>query len=156
MCRPQFCEADPSRGAVFEAQGVRHPCVRPAVGSKVTAVVPNDVGIGGAGPLAVLLTGPNMGGKSTVMRSVCVAVIMAQLGCYVCADQCRLSVVDRIFTRIGATDRIMSGQSTFMVELEVPAPWRGADVQGRTPFPSPQPPPPPLGSVSEGRRVRER
>ena len=58
-----------------------------------------------------------MGGKSTLLRQTCIAVIMAQLGCYVPAAKCRLTPFDRIFTRIGANDNIMAGQSTFMVEL---------------------------------------
>ena len=58
-----------------------------------------------------------MGGKSTLLRQTCVAVIMAQMGAWVPARVCRMRCVDRIFTRIGASDRIMSGQSTFMVEL---------------------------------------
>jgi len=63
------------------------------------------------------VTGPNMGGKSTLLRQTCIAVIMAQMGAYVPAACCRMRPVDRIFTRIGASDRIMAGQSTFMVEL---------------------------------------
>lgn len=58
-----------------------------------------------------------MGGKSTLLRATCISIIMAQMGCYVPASKCELTPVDRIFTRIGANDRIMSGQSTFMVEL---------------------------------------
>lgn len=58
-----------------------------------------------------------MGGKSTILRSACIAVIMAQIGCFVPAESCELTLVDRIFTRIGANDRIMAGESTFMVEL---------------------------------------
>ncbi len=58
-----------------------------------------------------------MGGKSTLLRQTCIAMIMAQLGCYVNAEKCVLSPVDRIFTRVGANDDIISGQSTFMVEL---------------------------------------
>jgi DNA mismatch repair protein MSH6 len=58
-----------------------------------------------------------MGGKSTLLRQTCIAVIMAQLGCYVPASKCRLTPFDRIFTRIGANDNILAGQSTFMVEL---------------------------------------
>lgn len=65
---------------------------------------------------ALLLTGPNMGGKSTLLRATCLAVVLAQMGCCVPASSCRLSVVDRIFTRLGASDRIMAGESTFMVE----------------------------------------
>jgi DNA mismatch repair ATPase MutS len=59
-----------------------------------------------------------MGGKSTLLRQVCIAVIMAHIGCYVNASKCELSLVDRIFTRIGAWDNIFHGQSTFMVELQ--------------------------------------
>lgn len=59
-----------------------------------------------------------MGGKSTLLRSACLAAIMAQIGCFVAADSCRMSVVDRVFTRIGASDRILENKSTFFVELE--------------------------------------
>uniref|UniRef100_A0A061S473 Dna mismatch repair protein msh6-2 n=1 Tax=Tetraselmis sp. GSL018 TaxID=582737 RepID=A0A061S473_9CHLO len=65
---------------------------------------------------ALLLTGPNMGGKSTLLRATCLAAVLAQVGCYVPARYCRLSAVDAIFTRVGASDRLMSGQSTFAVE----------------------------------------
>lgn len=65
----------------------------------------------------LLLTGPNMGGKSTLLRQTCVIVLLAHLGCYVPAETARLSLTDKIFTRIGAYDRLLQGQSTFMVEL---------------------------------------
>lgn len=65
----------------------------------------------------LLITGPNMGGKSTYMRQTALIIIMAQMGCYVPAKSCRMPVFDRIFTRIGASDDILSGQSTFMVEM---------------------------------------
>ena len=68
-------------------------------------------------PLSVLLTGPNMGGKSTLLRQVCLAVTMAQIGCYPFA-KLAFTTVDRVFTRIGASDNIFAGRSTFMVELE--------------------------------------
>lgn len=57
-----------------------------------------------------------MGGKSTLLRATCLAVVLAQVGCYVPASACQLTLVDRIFTRLGAQDRIMAGESTFMVE----------------------------------------
>ncbi|CAG2182967.1 unnamed protein product, partial [Oppiella nova] len=65
----------------------------------------------------LLLTGPNMGGKSTLMRQLGLIVIMAQMGAYVPAKECTLTPVDRIFTRLGAFDRIVEGESTFFVEL---------------------------------------
>jgi DNA mismatch repair protein MSH6 len=68
-------------------------------------------------PRLLLLSGPNMGGKSTLLRQTCLISILAQIGCKVPADKCRLTPVDRIFTRVGASDRILSGMSTFFVEL---------------------------------------
>ena len=89
-----------------------------------TSYIPNDVELGGFSsstnsyiPRMLLLTGPNMGGKSTLLRQTCLIVILAQLGCRVPAETCRLTPVDRIFTRVGASDRILAGQSTFFVEL---------------------------------------
>ncbi|KAG7632425.1 DNA mismatch repair protein MutS N-terminal [Arabidopsis suecica] len=85
--------------------------------------VPNDILLGEARrssgsihPRSLLLTGPNMGGKSTLLRATCLAVIFAQLGCYVPCESCEISLVDTIFTRLGASDRIMTGESTFLVE----------------------------------------
>ncbi|WP_041138506.1 DNA mismatch repair protein MutS [Beduini massiliensis] len=65
----------------------------------------------------LMITGPNMGGKSTYMRQITLTIIMAQIGCYVCAASANLPIVDKIFTRIGASDDLISGQSTFMVEM---------------------------------------
>merc|ERR1719169_12238 len=69
-------------------------------------------------PGVIVVTGPNMGGKSTVLRQTCIAVLMAQLGCRVNARACRLTPVDRIFTRIGSYDTILEGKSTLLIELE--------------------------------------
>ncbi|PNH12903.1 DNA mismatch repair protein MSH7 [Tetrabaena socialis] len=87
--------------------------------SPAPAVTPNDLRLGGrdGGPPSLVLTGANMGGKSTLLRAAGLAVVMAQLGCYVPAAEARLDPVDRIFTRMGAHDRIMSGESTFQVEM---------------------------------------
>lgn len=66
----------------------------------------------------LLVTGPNMGGKSTILRQNCLAAIMAQIGCFVPCESFRLTPIDRIFTRLGASDRILEGKSTFFVEME--------------------------------------
>lgn len=92
-------------------------------GSKAKKFVPNDIIMGSLkgeekSPEVLLITGPNMGGKSTLLRSTCLAAIMAQIGCYVPAQSCKLTIVDRVFTRIGASDRILENKSTFFVELE--------------------------------------
>uniref|UniRef100_A0A146L1N3 DNA mismatch repair protein Msh6 n=1 Tax=Lygus hesperus TaxID=30085 RepID=A0A146L1N3_LYGHE len=80
--------------------------------------IPNDTKLGeNGGASLLLLTGPNMGGKSTLMRQLGLLVIMAQMGCIIPAESLELTPVDRIFTRIGAQDDIMSGESTFFVEL---------------------------------------
>ncbi|GBC01838.1 hypothetical protein RclHR1_04350014 [Rhizophagus clarus] len=100
--------------SVLEFEELRHPCVTPSI---ATDFIPNDTYLGGDKQNIILLTGPNMGGKSTFLRQNCVAIIMAQLGCYVPAKKCRLTPFDRIYTRIGANDNILAGQSTFMVEL---------------------------------------
>ncbi|PKK75027.1 DNA mismatch repair protein Msh6 [Rhizophagus irregularis] len=110
-CRPQFAQDGPS---VLEFEELRHPCVTPSI---ATDFIPNDTYLGGDNQNIILLTGPNMGGKSTFLRQNCVAIIMAQLGCCVPAKKCRLTPFDRIYTRIGANDNILAGQSTFMVEL---------------------------------------
>jgi DNA mismatch repair protein MSH6 len=68
-------------------------------------------------PKLLLLSGPNMGGKSTLLRQTCLITILAQIGCKVPADSCHMTPVDRIFTRVGASDKILAGQSTFFVEL---------------------------------------
>jgi DNA mismatch repair protein MSH6 len=84
--------------------------------------IPNSVSLGGKvnatyNPKMMLLSGPNMGGKSTLLRQTCLIAIMAQLGMKVPADSVEMTPIDRIFTRVGASDRILAGQSTFYVEL---------------------------------------
>ncbi|KAI8969051.1 muts domain V-domain-containing protein [Mycotypha africana] len=110
-CRPEFVDQERS---VIEFEELRHPCVVPGI---ATDFIPNDVGLGNDKASIIVLTGPNMGGKSTLLRQTCVAIILAQLGGYVPARSCRMTPCDRIYTRIGANDNIMGGQSTFMVEL---------------------------------------
>ncbi|KAL8239783.1 hypothetical protein R6Q59_016350 [Mikania micrantha] len=106
-----------SMGPTLHMRGLWHPY---ALGEAEGRPVPNDLCLGnddfGYSPRTLLLTGPNMGGKSTLLRATCLAVILAQLGCYVPCEKCVLSPVDIIFTRLGATDRIMTGESTFLIE----------------------------------------
>ncbi len=92
----------------------RHPVVEDVVGG--ANFVPNDLSIQ-QGEL-LIITGPNMGGKSTYMRQIALIVLLAQMGSFVPATEARLSLVDRIFTRVGAADDLFSGQSTFMVEMQ--------------------------------------
>src|ERR1700729_2688466 len=80
--------------------------------------VPNSVHLDAdAGPAVLLVTGPNMGGKSTYLRMAALLVVMAQMGSFVPAERMRLGLVDRIYTRIGASDNVARGRSTFMVEM---------------------------------------
>ncbi|VDD80594.1 unnamed protein product [Mesocestoides corti] len=127
-CRPQLCPLDLDTKPFLEILGGFHPCLmRSFAGGDIT---PNDLQLGlisdqkektvtgfKPGATTLLITGPNMGGKSTLMRQTALLVILAHLGCHIPATSCRLTPVDRIFTRIGASDRLISGQSTFYVEL---------------------------------------
>jgi len=93
----------------------RHPVVEKMIGRG--NFIPNDTELDQAENRVLIITGPNMAGKSTYMRQVALIVIMAQMGCFVPADEAHIGVVDKIFSRIGASDDISSGQSTFMVEM---------------------------------------
>uniref|UniRef100_A0A0E0JEW8 DNA mismatch repair proteins mutS family domain-containing protein n=1 Tax=Oryza punctata TaxID=4537 RepID=A0A0E0JEW8_ORYPU len=130
MCRPNILLK--GKAPVLQMKGLWHPY---AFAESANGLVPNDLSLGqdlsGQNRFALLLTGPNMGGKSTIMRATCLAIVLAQaslfeciievasdlqLGCYVPCQSCELTLADAIFTRIGAMDRIMSGESTFLVE----------------------------------------
>jgi len=116
-CRAEIVALDdPDAPGTLEVRACRHPVAASKMG---TTFVPNDTLLNAGGvPGVLVVTGPNMGGKSTVLRQTCIAVIMAQLGCRVNAASCRLSPVDRIFTRIGSYDTILEGKSTLLIELE--------------------------------------
>jgi DNA mismatch repair protein MutS len=102
-------------GDEFQALDARHPIVERHVAE---AFVPNDVQLDRASRQVIILTGPNMGGKSTFLRQVALLSLMAQAGSFVPARSAKLSIVDRIFARVGASDNIARGQSTFMVEMQ--------------------------------------
>ncbi|KAL7944924.1 DNA repair protein [Trichoderma barbatum] len=109
-CRPQFVDDERS---ILEFEELRHPCMI----NVVDDFIPNDIKLGGDQAKINLLTGANAAGKSTVLRMSCIAVIMAQVGCFVPAKSARLTPVDRIMSRLGANDNIFAAQSTFFVEL---------------------------------------
>ena len=92
----------------------RHPMVEQLL---LDSYVPNDIALATKGTRALLITGPNMGGKSSYVRQVALIAIMGQIGSYVPADAARLGMLDAVFTRMGAFDNMMAGESTFMVEL---------------------------------------
>lgn len=113
-CRPHFV-ADSSELEIIEG---RHPVLEQLelTGSN-DRFVPNDLYLNSSTHTILLITGPNMGGKSTYLRQAALTVLMAQMGSFVPARSARLPVVDRIFTRIGASDNLARGRSTFMVEM---------------------------------------
>ncbi|KAJ2813639.1 DNA mismatch repair protein msh6 [Coemansia furcata] len=122
--RPTILERNGDAGGYIEFRQLRHPCV--AMSGSSTNFVANDIVLGrqhgtvnqdGDPASMILLTGPNMGGKSTLLRQLCLGVILAQLGCYVPAESATILPVDRLFTRIGARDNLLAGRSTFMVEM---------------------------------------
>jgi DNA mismatch repair protein MSH6 len=136
---PGYCRAEilecPSDGSVKPCIDIvqgRHPVVENTF--HTSEFIPNDLRLGpsdtedgGDAARLLLLSGPNMGGKSTMLRQTCLIAILAQIGSYVPAESCRLTPIDCIFTRLGASDRILLGQSTFFVELaETAAALRGA------------------------------
>jgi len=101
-------------GSELDIVGARHPVVEARLGS---AFVPNDCRLGENSRLLMVITGPNMAGKSTYLRQVALLVLLAHCGSFVPATSARVPLVDRIFTRIGASDNLAAGQSTFMVEM---------------------------------------
>lgn len=104
-----------SAGESIDIRDGRHPVVEQLLGS--LPFVPNDTLLDAAGNQIAIITGPNMAGKSTYMRQTALIVLMAQIGCFVPAASATIGVVDGIYTRIGATDDLTTGQSTFMVEM---------------------------------------
>jgi DNA mismatch repair protein MutS len=97
--------------------GGRHPVIEELLKAKGERFVPNDLCFEPGRQQLLLITGPNMGGKSTYLRQAALIVLMAQVGCYVPARSAKLPVTDRIFTRIGASDNLARGRSTFLVEM---------------------------------------
>ncbi len=118
-CRPELDESD-----VLEIEAGRHPVVEQTMrAERIKGLpgehdfVPNDTALGASGEQVAIITGPNMAGKSTYIRQVALITLMAQVGSWVPAKRCRVGLVDRIFSRVGASDELARGNSTFMVEM---------------------------------------
>ncbi|HEU5414191.1 MAG TPA: DNA mismatch repair protein MutS, partial [Candidatus Angelobacter sp.] len=117
-CRPQFAFEGATSAEELETVDGRHPVLeqQELTGSN-DRFVPNDLFLNSTTHSILLITGPNMGGKSTYLRQTALIVLMAQMGGFVPARSARVPIVDRIFTRIGASDNLARGRSTFMVEM---------------------------------------
>ena len=110
-----YCRPEITLGREINIDSGRHPVVEAML--KDSLFVPNDTHLGAEDNQVAIITGPNMAGKSTYMRQVALIVLMAQMGSFVPARSAKIGLVDRVFTRIGASDDLASGQSTFMVEM---------------------------------------
>ena len=122
--QPEFCDE-----AAIEIDGGRHPVVERQIDTQSGTFIANDTRLSAARRM-LLITGPNMGGKSTYMRQAALIVLLAHCGSFVPAARCRLGPIDAIYTRIGASDDLASGRSTFMVEMtEAAAILNGATEQ---------------------------
>jgi DNA mismatch repair protein MutS len=108
--RPELLDED-----IIDIEGGRHPVVERNLGSE--PFVANDVLLDNESQQVLIITGPNMAGKSTILRQTALIVILAQMGSFVPAQRCRLGLVSRVFTRVGASDDLARGRSTFMVEM---------------------------------------
>jgi len=116
-----------TNGLDFEITGGRHPVVEAALKNEQISFIPNDCALGSDENRLWLLTGPNMAGKSTFLRQNALIAVMAQMGSFVPADSAKIGIVDKLFSRVGASDDLARGHSTFMVEMvEVAAILSGA------------------------------
>lgn len=111
-----YCKPDVDGGEVIDIRAGRHPVIETSLG-RDEAYVPNDVYLDNSSQQIIIITGPNMAGKSALLRQTALIVLLAQVGCFVPAASARIGLVDKIFTRVGASDNISSGESTFMVEM---------------------------------------
>ena len=113
--RENYCKPTVTDDGVIRIEGGRHPVVEKML--ETGSFVPNDTLLDMDENRLAVITGPNMAGKSTYMRQVALIVLMAQIGSFVPADSAVIGIADRIFTRVGASDDLAAGQSTFMVEM---------------------------------------
>lgn len=111
-----YCKPEVNEESKIQITSGRHPVVEKMTFSG--DFIPNDINLDNVDNRLLLITGPNMGGKSTILRQVAISVLMAHIGSYVPAKKAVIGLVDRIFTRVGASDNLIKGQSTFMVEMQ--------------------------------------
>lgn len=111
----RYVRPDVNQSSAIVIKDSRHPVVETLL--KDAPFVPNDVSLDSKGDRVAIITGPNMAGKSTYMRQIALIVLLAQIGSFVPASSAQIGIVDSIFTRVGASDDLASGQSTFMVEM---------------------------------------
>ena len=111
----RYVRPDVTQSTAIKIKDSRHPVVELLL--KNASFVPNDVNLDNKSDRVAIITGPNMAGKSTYMRQIALIVLMAQIGSFVPASSAQIGIVDSIFTRVGASDDLASGQSTFMVEM---------------------------------------
>ncbi|KAF4532141.1 hypothetical protein B566_EDAN015292, partial [Ephemera danica] len=113
FCRPEIHDGDPG----IEIKKGKHPMLSHLL-SATQELVANDTSLGLDHERCMIITGPNMGGKSSYIRQVALLVVLAQIGCYVPAERAKIGLVDAIFTRMGSKDELHRGRSTLLVELE--------------------------------------
>ena len=111
-----YCRPTLNTEGVLDIRDGRHPVVEKLITAE--RFVPNSIRLDNQDDQVIIITGPNMAGKSTVLRQVALMTIMAQMGCFVPAKKAEIAITDRIFTRVGALDNLSAGQSTFMVEMQ--------------------------------------
>lgn len=111
-----YCRPVVDKSSILEIKGGRHPVIETFMKAG-EEYVPNDISMDSTGTQIMILTGPNMSGKSALLRQAALIVLMAQAGSFVPAESARFGYFDKIFTRVGATDNISRGESTFMVEM---------------------------------------
>ena len=112
----RYCRPEVDRSRVLDIKGGRHPVIETMM-EPGEEYIPNDIRLDNARQQIIVLTGPNMAGKSALLRQTALIVLLAQIGSFVPADSARIGICDKIFTRVGASDNISRGESTFMVEM---------------------------------------
>ncbi|MDB4347502.1 DNA mismatch repair protein MutS [Bacteroidia bacterium] len=111
-----YCKPEVDQSFALELTDCRHPVIEQNMGVD-EEYIPNSIRLDNEKQRMVILTGPNMSGKSAVLRQTALAAVMAQMGCFVAAKHAKIGVVDKVFTRVGASDNLSLGESTFMVEM---------------------------------------